>query len=315
MANPAHADHRIYANLKQLVALQHQAHGFSLLPTQPLSSVLAGRHSSRLRGRGLNFEELRQYRPGDDIRNLDWKVTNRTQTPHVRTYTEERERNILLLIDQRRSMFFGSRERMKSVTALEVAALAAWRTLASGDRVGALLFNDHEIREVRPQRSQRAVMQLLHQGLRMNHALSAVRPNRAQPQSGINTSQLDTVLLTAARRCGHDYLVVIISDMCGWSPTSVKHIKGLTRHNDLIVPLIFDPLEQQLPAQRLVVGDGRWQLEVDAAQRQLQQRYSDDFAGHLDRLRAELEHYAVPVIAVDTLAPVQQQLRQALGGR
>ena len=89
----------VYADLKKLVTLKNQVDGISFLPTQAVHSILSGRYSSRLRGRGLNFEELRHYRAGDDIRTMDWKVTNRTQKPHVRVYTEERERPVLLLID------------------------------------------------------------------------------------------------------------------------------------------------------------------------------------------------------------------------
>ena len=169
----------IHANLKALVALQHQASGFSFLPRQPVHSVLSGRHSSRLRGRGLNFEELRQYRAGDDIRTMDWKVTNRTKKPHVRVYTEERERPVLLLIDQRINMFFGSRLKMKSVVAAELAAIAAWRVISVGDRVGALVFNDIGIVETRPQRSRKTVMQILSNTIKANHALRlTIRSNK-----------------------------------------------------------------------------------------------------------------------------------------
>ena len=107
----------IYADLAELVRMQYKARGYSFLPRQPVHSVLAGRHASRLRGRGLNFEEIRRYLPGDDIRNMDWRVTARTRKPHVRVYTEERDHPILLLIDQRQNMFFGSRRAMKSVVA------------------------------------------------------------------------------------------------------------------------------------------------------------------------------------------------------
>ena len=151
-------DPNIYANLKQLIALKFQATGFSFLPKQPIHSILSGRHASRLRGRGLNFEELRHYRAGDDIRTMDWKVTNRTGKPHVRVYTEERERPVLLLIDQRISMFFGSLLKMKSVIAAELAALSAWRVLSAGDRVGAIVFNDTDILESKPYRSQKNVL-------------------------------------------------------------------------------------------------------------------------------------------------------------
>src|SRR5882757_7250444 len=139
----------VYATLEELVALQFKARGFSFLPRQPIQSLLAGRHASRLRGRGLNFEEIRRYLPGDDIRQIDWKVTVRTRKTHRRVYTEERERSVLLIVDQRLTMFFGSVKNMKSVTAAEAAALATWRVIAQKDRIGALVFNDSQIAEIR----------------------------------------------------------------------------------------------------------------------------------------------------------------------
>ena len=145
----------VYTDVQTLARLRHDAHGFSFLPRQPLSSLLSGRRRSRLRGRGLDFEELRNYRPGDDIRTMDWRVTNRTGRPHVRVYTEERDRPVLLIADQRLGMFFGSRSKMKSVVAAELAALCGWRVLSQGDRVGAILFNDARIEQFRPSRSTR----------------------------------------------------------------------------------------------------------------------------------------------------------------
>src|SRR5262245_28633626 len=124
----------VYANLDALVKLQYHASGFSFLPRQPIRSLLAGRHASRLRGRGLNFEEIRRYQIGDDIRQIDLKATMRTRKTQSRVYTEERERTVLLLVDQRITMFFGSVLNMKSVTAAEAAAISAWRVLDQKDR-------------------------------------------------------------------------------------------------------------------------------------------------------------------------------------
>ncbi len=90
----------VYVQLDELVKLQYKASGFSFLPKQPIHSVLSGRHASKLRGRGLNFEELRNYLPGDDTRNIDWKVTARTGTPYVRVYTEEKDRSVWLLTNE-----------------------------------------------------------------------------------------------------------------------------------------------------------------------------------------------------------------------
>ena len=101
----------IYTNMDALRRLKVHSRGFSFHSRQPANSVLAGKYVSKLRGRGLNFEELRHYCPGDDIRCMDWKVTRRTGKPHIKVYTEERERNIYLIIDQRHSMFFGSQKK------------------------------------------------------------------------------------------------------------------------------------------------------------------------------------------------------------
>src|SRR5262245_27716143 len=133
---------RAVVSLEELLRLKHRATGFSFLPRQPVHSLLAGRHASRLRGRGLNFEELRHYYEGDDTRSIDWLATARLRNPQVRVYTEERDRPVLLVVDQRSSMFFGSRRAMKSVVAAEAAALAAWRVTSLGDRVGAVVFGD-----------------------------------------------------------------------------------------------------------------------------------------------------------------------------
>ena len=192
--------------LQQLIQLKAEARGFSFLPRQPVQSLLAGRHASRLRGRGLAFEELRHYSQGDDARTIDWKATARLRSPHVRVYSEERERPVLLVVDQRKTMFFGSRRAMKSVVAAELCALGAWRTLHSGDRVGGIVFNDQQIVDLRPQRSQTAVLRLLHEVTQMNHALTQKDPRPA-------TVTLNQALEAAARRAHHDYLVVVISDL------------------------------------------------------------------------------------------------------
>src|SRR6201991_5065616 len=135
----------VYVSLDDLLALEYRGRKVSFLPRQPVHSLLSGRFASRMRGRGLNFEEIRDYRSGDDVRSIDWKVTARLQKPHIRVFNEERDRQTLLVGDQRLSMFFGSRRALKSVTAAEAAAIAAWRVLSVGDRVGAIVFNDSDL--------------------------------------------------------------------------------------------------------------------------------------------------------------------------
>jgi len=298
----------VYADLDALVRLQFQARGFSFLPHQPVHSLLAGRHASRLRGRGLNFEEIRRYLPGDDIRTMDWHITARTRKPHIRVYTEERDRPVLLVVDQRLPMFFGSQRAMKSVVAAEAAALAAWRALASGDRVGALVFDDRDIVEITPQRSRRQVMRLLQAVVEKNHALRVDAP--IQPRPVI----LHGVLEQATRLAKHDYLVCLISDGAGADQDTVRLITLLSAHNDVLMLFIYDPLEAQLPdAGRLIVAEGALQLEVNTSDRGLRQRYDAEFAHWLGRIRELSQQREIPVLPLSTARGVVEQVREVLG--
>ena len=298
----------VYVELDDLVRLQHKASGFSFLPRQPVHSILSGRHTSKLRGRGLNFEELRNYLPGDDTRNIDWKVTARTRTPYVRVYTEEKDRTVWLLIDQRIGMFFGSRQRMKSVVAAEVAAISAWRVLSAGDRVGALVFNDTEISVIRPHRSRERVMQILKQIVKKNRALNA--NNDLKPDTGKLNEALKQVSILAR----HDCLVCLITDGDGINPETRKHITRLSEHNDVLTSLIFDPLERDMPAAgRLRFADGEGQLEADTSSRKLRMAFQGEFEKKLEQIQSASRRFSIPVLALDTIDPVPDQIRDALG--
>jgi uncharacterized protein (DUF58 family) len=305
--DPAQADDRVAASLAHLRRQEFRARGFSFLPRQPVRSILTGRHGSRLRGRGLNFEELRHYRPGDDIRTLDWKVTNRTGKPHVRVYTEERERTILLLVDQRINMFFGSQRAMKSAVAAEVAALAAWRTLAVGDRLGGLVFDDRQLFSLTPRRSREAVIELLGRLATCNRALRAGQ--RSTP------GQLNVALDAAARRLSHDALVVYIGDGHGWDDHSTEVLKTLARHNDVIGINVFDPAERDLaPVDDLVVSDGALQIAVRGSQARLRDSFREQAAAQVQRMREDLMRLGLPLLEINTVDDPLDQLLRALGG-
>lgn len=305
-ASRAREEVGVYADLDELIRLQFLASGFSFLPRQPVHSVLMGRRRSHLRGRGLNFEELRRYLPGDDARRIDWRVTARTGRPHVRVYTEEKDRPVLLLVDQRRSMFFGSQRALKSVAAAEAAALGAWRALSVGDRVGGLVFSDSGLDETRPQRSERAVVQLLRNVVARNHELDASLPGEPE--------MLNRALARAARLLHHDALLVLISDCLGADAATVRHLTGIAAHNDVLLILVHDPLEVELPALGArAFGAGDQQLEVDTDDAQLRRRYAQSFLDQVERARLLARQRRIPLLPLSTHAPVPEQVRRALG--
>jgi uncharacterized protein (DUF58 family) len=256
----------------------------------------------------LNFEELRRYLPGDDVRTMDWRVTARTRKPHVRVYTEERDRPMQLIIDQRMSLFFGTRRVLKSVAAAETAALAAWRSLSSGDRVGGLVFDDESLHEIRPRRSRSSVLQLLRTVCEANQRLSADSGIEFRPE------MLDRALERAAALSHHDHLVCIVSDFQGASLETPRHIARLAEHNDVLLLFIYDPAEARLPeAGRVVVSSGDLQLELDTSASSLRKRFDADFEKRLDRIRGLAQKYGTPVLPIESASEVAPQVRRLLG--
>ena len=308
MSDGAPLDAGVYVDLEQLIALEQKGRKVSLLPRQPVHSLLSGRYASRMRGRGLNFEEIRDYRSGDDVRSIDWKVTARLQSPHVRVFNEERDRQGLLVVDQRLSMFFGTRRAMKSVTAAEIAAVVAWRILSVGDRVGGIVFNDRSIEEVRPQRSRRIVLQYLTKLAEQNQALGIGR--------GItrDATMLNRAFDRIRRVAPHDATVVIFSDFDGADETTRHAIAALAAHNTVIAVLIHDPSQSELPAAgRMTVTDGELQIALDVAHGSTRQNILDMSKTRLRSVFEWTRDFGVPVLPLSTAEEPVNQLHHLLG--
>lgn len=300
-------DPRVHVTLPQLLGLAGRARALSLLPRQPSHSVLNGRHASKLRGRGLNFEELRDYQTGDDIRSIDWKVTARIGAPHVRVYTEERDRPTLLVVDQRMSMFFGSQVYMKSVIAAEAAAIAAHRLLAQGDRVGGLVFGDDTIAEHRPVRSAAALHRLLASIATANQALHA-------EARVTQTDTLNRVLHAAARIAKTNYLVLVFSDFDTVDSSTEPLIRSLAQNNDLLLFSVADPLSKGLPdGFRLTVSDGVLQAELDGSSGPTRERIDAAMKGRLAEIAGWARKYGLPFLPLSTEAPALDQLLHLFG--
>jgi len=304
---PEQTDTRIHITLDHLRSLEGRARGLNFLPRQPARSVLNGRHVSRMRGRGLNFEELRDYMAGDDVRSIDWKVTARTGKPYVRVFTEERDRPTLIVVDQRMSMFFGSKLNMKSVTAAETAALAAYAILAQGDRVGGIVFGDRLRAEVRPARSRRALNQFLTSLSEANQMLGPEAPS-VHPQS------VNDVLRAVSRIAPRNHLVIVISDFDVIDTQTDKLVSGLSRHNDLVLGLVTDPFADKLPADaKLVISDGVLQAAIDTADSQVHRDLQELAQARIATILAWQRRFGVPVLALSSAEDSLTQLRRLMG--
>jgi uncharacterized protein (DUF58 family) len=304
---PGTEDPRIHVTLGHLRSLEVLARTLTFLPRQPARSVLNGRHASRLRGRGLNFEELRDYLPGDDVRAIDWKVTARTGEPHVRVMTEERDRPALIVVDQRMSMFFGSKLNMKSVTAAEAAALAAFAILDQGDRVGGIVFGDERLAEIRPQRSRTALHRFLTALADANGLLRADAP-------AVEPISLTRVLRAVVRIAARNHLIIVLSDFDVVDDETRRLVSGLSRRNDLVLGLVSDPFGAEMPeGLRLVVSDGELQAEVDTGDRTTYRNLRDMAKGRLAEILDWQRTLGVPVLPLTCAEETLPQIRRLMG--
>ena len=297
----------VHVSTEQLVALEARARDLSFVQKARSHQQLAGRMNSAMRGRGLTFEELRNYLPGDDIRSIDWRVTARTAKPVVRVYSEEKERPALIVVDQRINMFFGSRRSMKSVTAAEASMLCAWRILGSGDRVGGFIFGDGGTDEIKPHRSRNAVIAFANRIAIMNSSLRA--DATVSPDSG----SLDAVLETVANIAHHDHLVVVISDFDGHTARTRDLLLRLSSRNDVICVLIYDPFLLELPTTGdMVVSGGGLQAEL-ALRSESVRTAINAFAHERGReLRAWQSELGLPMLPVSAAEETAPQLRRLL---
>ncbi|MBY3447834.1 DUF58 domain-containing protein [Rhizobium laguerreae] len=302
------SDAGVYVSTDELVALEARARDLSFVQKARSHQQLAGRMNSAMRGRGLIFEELRNYLPGDDIRSIDWRVTARTSRPVVRVYSEEKERPALIIVDQRMNMFFGSRRSMKSVTAAEAAMLCAWRILGSGDRVGGFVFGESGTSEVKPHRSRNAVIALADRIAEKNSEL------RADAAAAAASGQLDAVLETVSNIAHHDHLVVVISDFDGHTARTKDLLLRLSSRNDVVCILVYDPFLLELPASRDIVVSGGGGPQAELALRTASVRTSiDAFARNRGReLRAWQRELGLPMLPISAAEEAAPQLRRLL---
>ena len=199
---------------------------------------------------------------------------------------------------------------MKSVTAAEAAALAAWRVIDVGDRVGAVVFNDTEIVTIPPLRSRIRVMEILKAIVKQNHLL------RVDADISPNPRMFNQALTRVQRIASHDFLVCCISDFSGSDEETKEIMTSIAHKNDVLVTFVYDPLEMELPqAGKVVVSDGKLQLPLDSNNLPLREQFTQGFQQKFKQGKEILFKQEVPVIPLNTSEGVAEQVRRALGRR
>ncbi len=268
-----------YTDLQQLLRLRFIGRELKLFANRASRAPMSGNVRTRFRGRGMEFEEVRLYQAGDDVRNIDWRVTARTQVPHTKLFHEERERPVYIVLDQRQPMFFGSTNCFKSVLAVHIAAVLGWSALQQGDRVGGMVFGNNTQDDIRPRRSRHAQMELLHAAHNSNSQLQ--RPTNSEQWPNLTT------MLTDVRRIAKPGCAVFfISDFQDLNQETEAQCHLLAQHTDLTLIAISDPLESNLPQQagQLTISNGVDRLSINSKDARVQRLHQSRFDSRSEQL-------------------------------
>lgn len=293
----------VAVTLDSLLLMQYHSAAFRFFLRKLSNSVLSGRHVSHIRGRGLDFEDSRIYVPGDDIRNLDWKISARTGKTHTKVFNEEKDKVMLVMVDQTSGMFFGSVNKTKSVTAAEIGALLAFTTLSNGDRFGGIVFNENDSYLQRPSKVKSSVTRFLQVLTDYNRSLLTIKT-----YSDESEKYAENILKQVASLSSQNMLIVLISDFRRLKNETFEYMAKLRRHNDVLLFHVYDPLEWQLPEQEVIYSNGKRQIKIKQNQKQLIRKVNSRFAERRNDFFDKITGLKITVVHINTAEPVAEQL-------
>jgi uncharacterized protein (DUF58 family) len=255
--------------------------------SKAVNDVLAGEYHSVFKGRGMEFDEVREYAPGDDVRAIDWNVTARTGHPYVKRYVEERELTVLFVVDLSASGAFGSREKLKNEVAAELCALLAFSAIKNNDKVGLIVFTDAVELYIPPKKGVSHVLRLIRD-------LLDFKPRQTRTDIA---GALDFLGRVTARRA----VVFLVSDFL--ASGYEKRLRIAARRHDLIAVTISDPRERELPNVGLIDLEDAETGEivtVDTSSAAARRRYKELARERADKLRGLLDETGIDRIPVIT---------------
>ena len=308
-----------------------QVRRIQLRTGRQVADVLAGAYVSVFRGRGVEFDEVRPYIPGDDVRTIDWNVTARVGTPFVKRYVEERQLTVLLLVDMSASLDFGSAHRSKREAAVEFSALVAFSAIYNDDKVGLLLFHRDVDEYIPPRKGQKHALRVVREVLARGQedsvagrgprgifaaALAGLRAARARVrgQRGLAQGQrrgtdIAHALEFCRRVLPRRAVLFLVTDFLdtAW----IDAVRGAARKHDVVAVRVTDPREAELaPAGLVTLRDAETGAErlIDSADPAFQQAYREDAVARGDTLRRDLRASGIDLIDIDASGSVVDPL-------
>lgn len=263
------------------------------IKTRGLSNeIFAGKYHTAFRGRGMSFSEVREYRAGDDVRDIDWNVTARSRTPHIKVYEEERELTMMLLVDVSASRIFGSTERLKKAIITEIAAVLAFSAAQNNDKVGCIFFSDRVEKFIPPKKGRSHILMIIRE-------LISFEPERHTTKLSEAVRYLTNVI---KKRC----TTFILSDFI--NPQSDNDelqdaLKIAGGKHDLVAVSVVDPREEELPDVGIVelmdaeTGEKLW---IDTSSQAVRDHYAQSWAHQTEQMESLLKHNRIDTAKILT---------------
>lgn len=260
-----------------------------------VNSLFTGEYRSVFKGQGMEFAEVREYQPGDEVRSIDWNVTARMQRPYVKRYIEERELTVMLAVDVSGSERFGTRRRFKSEVASELAAVLAMSAIRNNDRVGCLMFTENIEHVVPPRKGRR-------HALRLMRDILAFEPQGKRTDIPAATEYLNKML-------SHKAIIFLVSDFMGGD---IEHpLKLLAQRHDVVAVTVEDPSETVLPdigLVRLMDPETGETLDVDTSDPKVRAQFDLKVTDETSSRRRLLRRLAIDEIPVTTDSGIMDPL-------
>jgi uncharacterized protein (DUF58 family) len=260
-----------------------------------VNSLFTGEYRSVFKGQGMEFAEVREYQPGDEVRSIDWNVTARMQRPYVKRYIEERELTVMLAVDVSGSERYGTRRRFKSELASELAAVLAMSAIRNNDRVGAVMFTDQVEHVIPPRKGRR-------------HALRVIRDLLAFEPKGTGTN-IAGVLEYLTRMLSHKAIIFVVSDFMA---DNVEHpLKLLAQRHDVVAVTVDDPSESHLPdlgLVRLLDPESGQMIDVDTSDPEVRAQFDAHVEEDALKRRRLLRRLAIDEIPIHTDVGIMEPL-------
>ena len=299
-------DNGLVVKINELIDLRRYAQSVKYQPE--IRASRSGLHLSKIRGRGMDFSEVRNYQAGDEVRHMEWRVTARTGRPHVKIYQEERERPVAILADFNPSMIFGTKIAFKSVVAARLAALLAWTVIKQGDRIGGFIFSASQHSEFNPRSRELGVLPLL--------AALSEYTDQTDEQRKEQPRKLSDALIRLRRVIRPGSIIVLVSDFYSLDAECEKHLNRLGSHNDILAYHICDPLELAPPKpQQYAMTNGQQELILDTNLPSVHDAYAQYCQQRIVQLIEQFKRLQIQYVQVTAEADLASLVRQTFPRR